>query len=163
MLLPKIKRRVKLRRETAPDFRGVGGGNAVELRDFLEGRLVKDTPHQPTLVPVTPKIAFAEVFDPDEALCRIVEIDLGHADTLRGEEFRDLDVALILGLCSRVFNQNDRLLARELNAIKFAVGSTFLDRIDLDCRFLEARETDAGLLEKRLGKDHHLEIAGGTD
>ena len=163
MLLPKIKRGVELRRQIAPDFRGVGGGNAVQFRDFLQRRLIVSTSHQPALVAIAPEVALAKVFDPDEAFRRVVKVDLGRAHSMGGEELRDLDVALVLGLLTRIFDEHDGLLARELDAVKFPVGPAFLDRRNFHLRFLEAGKADTRLAQKRVGKDHRLEIVGKTD
>jgi len=78
-------------------------------------------------------------------------------------ERRDLDVTLILSFFPRVFDENNRLPGCELDAIKLAIRAAFLDRSDLDCRFLVTREPNAGLLEKCLGKDHSRIGFGNQD
>src|SRR5450432_2212637 len=89
VLLPKIKRGVELRRQIGPDFRRLGGGDAVQLRDFLERRLVKGAPRRPAPVAIAPEIALAEILDPDEAFRRVVEENFRRAHTVCREELRD--------------------------------------------------------------------------
>ena len=93
----------------------------MEFRDFLERGFVKRATHGPALGAITPQVALAQVFDPDQALRRIVKIDLRRADLMPGEKMRDVHVTLVLGLLAGVFHEHDALLAGQLDAVKLPV------------------------------------------
>ena len=100
---------------------------------------------------VTPKVGRAEIFDPDQAFRGVVKINLRSANFVRGQELGDLDVMPVLFPLEIVFNQNDRLIRRTADAIKFPVRTAFLDRRDFDLGFFESREMNSRLPEQQVG------------
>ena len=82
----------------------------IHAFNLIERRVVKRTADEPVFAAITVEIAFAQVFDPNEALCWIVKINLRHANSMRVEKFRDLDVMPIFFVLQIVFDQDHRLI-----------------------------------------------------
>ena len=81
-----------------------GFGQRVQRCDLIERRFVKRAPDQPALPAITVEIALPQVFNPDETLGWIVEIDLRHADSMLAEKIRDGDVMPIFFPLEVVFD-----------------------------------------------------------
>ena len=151
VLLPAIERRIKRHGKIFLNREPSLFGKTMQFYDFIEGRLVEGPAHEPAFLAVTPKIVFSEIFDPDQAFRGIVKINSGRANAVLGQELCDLDVMPVLFALEAVLNENDRLLRRAADAIEFPVRAAFLDRRDLDLRFLEAREMNPRLPEQLIG------------
>src|SRR5437588_7012395 len=126
-------------------------GETMQLHDFIEGRLVEGPAHEPAFLAVTPKIVFTEIFDPDQAFRGIMKINSGRANAVLGQELRDLNVVPVLFALEAVLNENDRLIRRAADTVKFPVRAAFLDRRDFDLRFLEAWKMNPRLPEQLIG------------
>ena len=90
-----------------------------------------------------------------------MKINLRGANFVRRQKLRDLDVMPVLFPLQIVLNQNDRLLRRTTDPVKFSVGAALLDRSDPDLRFFEPRKMNAGLPEKLVLDVGVTEIAFG--
>ena len=123
----------------------------MKRRNLIEGRFVKSAAHQPALAAITVEIALAQVFDPDEPLCRIVEINLRHSNPVLVEKFGNLDVMLILFALQIVFDQNHRLVHGATNSIKFPVRSSSFDGPDFYLIDIQTREMHPRSPEKKVG------------
>src|SRR2546421_1562566 len=151
VLFPAIKRRIKRHGKIFLNREPSLFGKTMQLYDFIEGRLVEGPAHKPAFLAVTPKIVFSEIFDPDQALRGIVKINSGRANAVLGQELRDLDVMPVLFALEAVLNENDRLFRCAPDAVEFPIRTAFLERRDLDLRFLEAREMNPRLPEQLIG------------
>jgi hypothetical protein len=59
-----------------------------------------------------------------------VKINFRDPDSVDVEKFRDLDVMPIFVALQIVLNQDERLIRRATNAIKFSIGPAFFDRMN---------------------------------
>ena len=81
-------------------------------------------------MPTTVEILLTQIFDPDEAFRFIVKINFRDPDSVDVEKFRDLDVMAVFVALQIVLNQDERLIRRATNPIKFSIGPAFFDRVN---------------------------------
>src|SRR5436190_5269894 len=123
----------------------------MQFHDFIERRLVKGPAHQPAFLAKTPKIGLPEILDPDQTLFGVVKINPGRANLVLGEKLRDSDVVPVLFPLEAILHQDDRLLRRTADPVKFPIGAALLDRRDFDARFVQPGEMQARLAEQTGG------------
>jgi hypothetical protein len=99
---------------------------------LIDGRFVECTAHQPSFVAITVEVALAKVFQPNQAFVSVVKVNLRHTNSMIAQKVRNGYIMAILFPFPIVFYQNERLLRRALDAIEFAVRSTFLNYCDFD-------------------------------
>jgi hypothetical protein len=100
----------------------------------------------PWLVAVVPEIGLAEILEPDQALGRIVEVNLRRAHAILREELGDLDVVAVLLAIEVVLYQDERVLGARADAVEPAAGAALLDRRNLDFALFEPRKMQPRLL-----------------
>src|SRR5205807_7602278 len=109
----------------------------MKRRDLIERRFIERTTDEPAFVAVTVEIALAQIFDPDETFRWIVKINSRHPNAVRVEKVGDLHVMPVFFPLQIVFHQDERLLRRATDPIKFAVRSAPVNRRNLYLRDIE--------------------------
>src|SRR6266446_5254875 len=110
VLLPNVKLGVEFGGQMLLHFDADRLRQSMKRRDLIERRFVEGAADKPPFVPVTVEIAFAQIFNPDEAFRWIVKINLRYANVVRIEKVRNLDVMPVFFALQIVFHQDERLL-----------------------------------------------------
>src|SRR5436190_9137958 len=140
VLFPNVKLGIEFGGQMLLHFDADRLRQSMECRDLIERRFVKRTADQPAFMTITVEIAFAQIFDPDETFRWIVKINLRHPNVVGIEEVRDLDIMPVFFARQIVFHQDERLVRRAMNPIKFAIRSAPVNRGDLYFRDIETRK-----------------------
>src|SRR5881394_4610111 len=112
----------------------------MKRRDLIERRLVERAANEPAFVAITVKIALAQIFNPDQTFRWVMKINLRHPNALLVKKVRDLHVMPIFFAFQIVFHQDERLIRRTTDPIKFAIRSAPVNRRDLYFRDIETRK-----------------------
>jgi len=83
-----------------------------------------------------------------------MKINFWHPNSMGIEKLRDLDVMPVFFALKIVFHENESLLRRALDSIKFPVRSTLIDRRDLYLIDVQTREMHARLAKKKIIGSH---------
>src|SRR5436190_22484530 len=154
VLFPNVKLGVEFGGQMLLHFDADRLRQSMKGRDLIERRFVKRTTDEPAFVTITVEIAFAQIFDPDKTFRWIVKINLRHPNVVGIEEVRDLDIMPIFFARQIVFHQDERLVRRAMNPIKFAIRSAPVNRGDLYFRDIETRKMHPGWSNEQIGSDN---------
>ncbi len=102
-------------------------------------------------MPITVEVLRTQVLDPDEAFRFIVKINFGDPDSMELEKFRDFYVMPIFVALQIVLNQDERLIRRATNPIKFSVGPAFFDWANFYIGYIQQRKMHPCAPEKKVG------------
>src|SRR5436190_3515641 len=121
VLFPNVKLGVEFGGQMLLHFDADRLRQSMKRRDLIERRFVERTTDEPAFVAMTVEIALAQIFDPDETFRWIVKINLRHPNAVRVEKVRDLHVMPVFFALQIVFHQDERLIWRATDPVKFAV------------------------------------------
>src|SRR5437868_10760571 len=79
-----------------------------------------------------------------------------------GQKLRDLDVMPVLFPLEAVLNQDDRLIGRTTDPVKFPIRAALFDRSDLHLVHIETRKVYPGLPKKKIGT-HESDVGVTVD
>src|SRR3954454_12910216 len=137
-------------------------GQCVQRRDLVEGRFVEGSAHQPGFVAVTAEVALAKIFQPDQTFSSVVKINFRHTNSMFAEEICDRHVMTIFFPLQIVFYQNERLLRRTTDPIKFAIRSAFLNWCDFYLADIQQRKMLPRASNKQVGS-HNSDVDVAMD